>query len=70
MNCTNTNKPTLLHVMLADVVEMCGGSRNLIKILNQLGVVASPDMHDRFVTNVSEYQRKRNVWDTLQQNVF
>ena len=46
MYCTNS-KPTKLHVRLADVIEMCGGSRNLIKIFNQLGVVASADTHDR-----------------------
>ena len=40
MYCTNSQKPTKLHFLLADIVEMCGGSRNLTKILNQLGIVA------------------------------
>lgn len=60
----------MLHVLLADIVEMCGGSRNLLRILNQLGAVASADTHDRFVTSVSEYQREKSVWDTLPHNVF
>ena len=70
MSCTNIQKPTLFHILLADIVEMCGGSRKLIKILNQLGAVASTDTHDRFVTCVSEHQRERSVWDSLSQNVF
>lgn len=70
MYCTNIQKPTMFHVLLADIIEMCGGSRKLIKVLNQIGAVASADTHDRFVTCVSEYQRERSVWDSLPQNVF
>ena len=64
MYCTNIQKPTMFHVLLADIVELCGGSRKLI------GAVASADTHDRFVTCVSAYQRERSVWDSLPQNVF
>ena len=70
MYCTNSQKPTILHVLLADVVEMCGGSRTLIKILNQLGVAASADTHDRFVTCVSEKQREKSIWESLPENTF
>lgn len=70
MYCTNSQKPSMLHVILADVVEMCGGSRNLIKILNQLGAVASADTHDRFVTYVSEKQREKCIWESLPENTF
>ena len=31
MYCTNSQKPTILHVFLTDIIEMCGGSRNLKK---------------------------------------
>ena len=69
MYCTNS-KPTKLHVYLADIIEICGGSRNLIRIFNQLGIVASADTHDRFVTCVTQKERERSVWDSLPQNVF
>ena len=70
MYCTNSQKPSMLHVILADIVEMCGGSRNLIKILNQLGAVASADTHDRFVTSVLEKQREKCIWESLPENTF
>ncbi len=59
---------TILHV--AEVVEVCGGSRTLIKILNRLGVLCSTDTHDRFVTQVAEKQRQKTVWDDIPSNVF
>ena len=46
------------------------GSRTLIKILNQLGVAASADTHDRFVTCVSEKQREKSIWESLPENTF
>ena len=70
MYCTNSQRPTLFHVLLADIVEICGGSRNLINILNQLGVVGSADTHDRFVTSVSEKQREKGIWESLPENTF
>ena len=45
MYSTNIQIPAMLHVLLADVVEVCGGSQKVIKILNQLGAVASADIH-------------------------
>ena len=68
--CTNTQKPTLMHTLLADTVEMCGGSRKLLKILNRLGVTSSADTHDRFITEVACGQRDKTVWDTLPENVL
>lgn len=58
------------HTLLADTIEMCGGSRVLTKILNQLGAVASTDAHDRFITAVAEHQREQSVWDNLPDTVF
>jgi len=70
MYCSNSRKPTSLDILLADVVKVCGGSRNLIKILNQFGAESSTDTHDRFVTAVAEKQRERSVWYELPDNVF
>ena len=69
MYCTNS-KSTKLHVYLADIIEMCGGSRSLIKLFNQLGVVASADTHDKFVTYITERERKKSLRDSLLENIF
>ena len=68
--CTNSNKPTPMHILMADAVEMHGGSRVLIKLLNQFGIVASSDTHDRFVTTIAELQRKKSLWDILPSTVL
>ena len=68
--CTNPQQPTSFHNLLADVVEVCGGSRQLIRILNRLGCTSSPDTHDRFVTYHADLKRQRKVWDYIPGNVF
>ena len=70
MYCTNSRTPTPFHVLLSDTVEVCGGSRKLMRILNQLGVVASPDTHDRYVTSVVEKMREKSVWDYISNKIF
>ena len=68
--CTNPNQPLLFHDLLADAVEMCGGSRELLKILNKLGCTSSPDTHDQFVAHHAAEQRKRYLWDDLSPSAF
>ena len=70
MYCTNPHQPTAMQNLLADVVEACGGSRQLLKILNRIGCVSSPDTHDRFVTYHAEQQRNKSVWEEIPQSVF
>ena len=56
MHCTDFSKPMPLHILLADAVEMHGGSRLLINLLNQFDILSSTDLHDRFVTAIDELQ--------------
>ena len=70
LNCTNPTQTTPIHLVLTDTVEVCGGSRKLMKILNRVGAVCSADTHDRFVTSIAEHQRDKSVWDDLSSNVF
>ena len=55
---------------MADIVEVCGGSRLLLTILNQLGCVCSTDTHDRFVTQRAEEKREKPLQDELPSDVF
>ena len=55
---------------MADVDETGGGSRQLLKILNRLGCVSSPDTHDRFVSMHANDNRERNVWTVLSLTAF
>ena len=66
----NTQKPAFIHTLLADDVEVCGGSRKLITTLNRLGVTSSPDTHDRFITEVATMQRNKSLWDDLMANTL
>lgn len=68
--CINPKHFSLFHNILADVVEVCGGSRLLLKILNKFGCVCSADTHDRFVTERAEEKRNASIWDELSSNVF
>ena len=68
--CTNPRKPTLIHDLIADMIEICGGSRQLIRILNRLGCATSPDTHDRFVAQHAIVQCQSKIWDKISSNTF
>lgn len=70
MYTTNPNKPMAIHNLLADGVEVHGGSRTLLRILNRLGCVTSPDTHEQFVANQAELQRNTSVWNELSEPIF
>ena len=55
---------------MADAVEVCSGSRQLLQILNRLGCTTSPDTHDRFVTQHAEAQRNKSLWCELSKGIF
>ena len=49
------------HVLLADTVESCGGSTELITLLNRLGAVSSVDTLKRHIQTVSQVQKDEGV---------
>ena len=55
---------------MADIVEMCSGSRQLLRILNDLGCTTFPDMHNWFVTQHAEAQCNDSVWNELSYKAF
>lgn len=68
--CTNPSCPTPMHYLLADAIEICGGSRDLIRVLNRLGSVVSNDTYDRFVAAKSEVHRVQTMWEHLDEKIF
>ena len=56
---TNPQCSVPLHILLADVVEACGGSDSLISILYRIGAVASFDTLKRHICEVSVQHRRR-----------
>ena len=67
---TNSSCDTTLHHLVADTVEVMGGSRQLIRVLNRLGVCVSPDTHDRLVTQVAETHKSKSIWSELSPCAF
>ena len=57
----NTELTLPMHNILADIIQVCGGSRILLKILNQFDCVSSPDTYDRFVTSHGIRQREKRI---------
>ena len=54
MFTTDSRCNTPLHLLLTDMVVMCGGNTELIKTLNRIGAVAALETHRRLVTKVVE----------------
>ena len=67
---TNPKSPTPINDLIADLTEVCGGSRQLIRILNRLGCASSPDTHDRYVTQHAVAQHQSTIWNNIPNNVF
>ena len=67
---TNASCATTLHHLVADTVEVNGGSRQLIRILNRLGTSVAADTHDRLVTDVAEKQKAKPLWSELSPDIF
>ena len=61
----NHKRSTSLQNILADAVEVCSGSCQLLKILNRLGCTSSSDTHDRLVTQYAEARHQESIWDVM-----
>ena len=70
MFCANKECSFPLHTLLTDAIESYGGSTELVKIFNRLGVVASKDTHDRYVEYVVTQYQEGNHLRHLQQGMF
>ena len=68
--CTNTQCCYPFHVQLADAVESCGGSAELLRILNRLGVTASLETLKRHIHNVSEIRKQTGIDGLLVDKAF
>jgi len=67
---TNPKKLPPIYDIVADTIEVCGGSRKLMRILNRLGCSSSPDTYDRFVTHHAMARRQVATWDELSTTPF
>ena len=63
--CTNPSCATPLHYLMADAIEVCGGSRQLMKLFNKLGAVVSSDTYDKFVVAQSNVHKEHSMWQYL-----
>ena len=70
MFTTDSRCNTPLHLLLTDMVEMCGGNTELIKTLNRIGAVAALETHRRLVTKVVEERLQRGIKDELTTGAF
>ena len=66
MFCSNPRSPKPIHNLIANLIEVCGGSWQLI----QISCASSPDIHDRLVTQCAMAQCQLTVWNYIPNNVF
>ena len=67
---TNSTCSAPFHVLLSDSVETCGGSTELITVLNKVGAVSSVDTFKRVVNFVSHERRIQGVRSLLVDKAF
>ena len=58
------------HVVLSDIIESCGGSTELITILNRFGIVASVETLKRTILSVSQDRKAAGVKSLLVDKAF
>ena len=58
------------HVLLTDMIEADGGSKELIKVLNRVGAVACKSSLDRHIMTCSEKRLKKGLLKDLNPSTF
>ena len=67
---TDSNCSAPMHILLADAIEANGGSKELIKIMNRVGAVASNDTLQRHIESVSIYRLQKGLTHELNLNAL
>lgn len=67
---TNSECNHPFHVVLSDIVESCGGSTELMTILNRFGIAASIETLKRTIHSVSEDRRSAGIKSLLVDKAF
>ena len=67
---TDSNCSAPMHILLADAIDANGGSKELIKIMNRVGAVASKDTLQRHIESVSIYRLQKGLTHELNRNAL
>ena len=67
---TDSNCSARMHILLADAIEANGGSKELIKVMNRVGAVASNDTLQRHIESVSIYRLQKGLTHELNLNAL
>ena len=67
---TNSECNSPFHAVLSDVIESCGGSTELITILNRFGICSSVDTLKRIIHSVSLDRKNAGTRSLLVEKVF
>jgi hypothetical protein len=67
---TNSECNSPFHAVLSDVIESCGGSTELITILNRFGICSSVDTLKRIIHSVSVDRRSAGTRSLLVDSAF
>ena len=67
---TNSECNFPFHVVLSDTIESCGGSTELITILNRLGIVVSVETLKRTIQSVSQDRKDAGIKSLLVDKAF
>ncbi len=68
--CSNSQCSFPIHTLLTDIIESCGGSTRLIKIINRLGICASADTNSRCIQYGVKKLEQQGIHSSYPRNTF